>query len=234
VFEQIWNYKIQLAPIFLAFVIFEIPTLIRKWKKMYYVPIYFALFPLDELNKEIAIYFGEEYETHKGADYTSEQAEKVRKKIIQISMISLFLAAVVTPLIAGFISSLFLSRDLLAPFLVFLVAVKAKRIVDSLIGLRGESIGTKKNTALIATTYVTYLGTAVEMFRTAYNYGQPFAAAHNWGGLASDLSTLIFGKVIVGGIIMAVMGSVVTSLILDRKLREQIIKENSKSSSPAS
>jgi hypothetical protein len=56
VIEEIWNYKIQIIPIILGILIVEFPNWIRKLKKLYYVPIYFSIFPLRELNQELSYY----------------------------------------------------------------------------------------------------------------------------------------------------------------------------------
>jgi len=56
VIEEIWNYKIQIIPIILGILIVEFPNWIRKLKKLYYVPIYFSILSLRELNQELSYY----------------------------------------------------------------------------------------------------------------------------------------------------------------------------------
>jgi len=38
--DQIWQYKIQFVPVILTLLIYEIPAIIRRTRKLFYVPIY--------------------------------------------------------------------------------------------------------------------------------------------------------------------------------------------------
>ena len=78
--NNIWELKVQLIPIILAFLIFEIPTLIQRLKKLCYVPIYFSVFPFTQLNYNLSTYLAEDYS---GEDLSDPEAEEFRKKLIR-------------------------------------------------------------------------------------------------------------------------------------------------------
>src|SRR3990172_9307093 len=108
--EEIWHTQIQLAPVLLSIFLFELPAIIRRWKKLFYVPIYFSVFPLRELNQDLSTYLVEDEFIGLGERLSEKEAEKLRRKIILVSIVSMAIAALLTPLVVGFISAFYMDN----------------------------------------------------------------------------------------------------------------------------
>lgn len=217
----IWNYDVQVLPVLLALLLFEIPNWIRRSTGFFYVPIYFPIFPLRELNRDLALYLKEDYWL--GEDQSDEEAEGLRRRLILRSIGSIALAAVAIPALAGFLGSFFLTRETLAQFLVVLVAYKLVGITRAIRDFHQHARGSARNRLLLSVIYFLYLGVMVQMVRAAYLWAAPFVARGEWAGLASAVSDLIFGKAIAQGIILAALTAVFVSLLADRKVRQENI-----------
>jgi len=149
----IWNYKVQIIPVILALAVFEIPNVIRRLKRFYYVPIYFSVFPFRELNADLSVYLGEDYFVGQGAELSEGKAEELRKRLILISVISMVVAAVLTPLVTGFIGAFFLTPDTLVQFLVVLVVYKIIGLVKSVLAFHQHAIATTRNRLFLGLIY---------------------------------------------------------------------------------
>jgi len=224
--EQIWQYRIQLLPVLLTLLIFEIPAIIRRMKKLYYVPIYFSIYPLREINQNLSVYLAEDYFICTGCDLPEDQAEKLRKRIIYTSIISASLDAVVIPLAIGFLTAFYLPPHVFTQFLIVLLIYKALTITNSLKNFHYHSIGSKRNIALLIIVYIVYIGVVIEMLRTSYSWTKPFVLAGNWTGLWSALTAFIFGKVIAEGLVLAVVVALFANYIADREIRKKNVSRN--------
>jgi hypothetical protein len=224
--EQIWGYKIQLLPVILTLLIYEIPAIIRKMKKLYYVPIYFSIYPLREINQNLSIYLAEDYFICTGCDLSDEEAEKLRKKIIYTSTISASLDAVVIPLLIGFITAFYLPTNVFTQFLVVLFIYKAVTITSSLKNFHYHSIASRRNIALLIMVCIVYIGVVIEMLRTSYSWTKPFVLVGNWAGLWLSLTAFIFGKVIAEGLVFAVVVAIFAKYIADREIRKKNVSKN--------
>lgn len=114
--EDIWFARIQLLPVLLTILLFELPAVIRRWKKLLYVPIYFPAFPLREINQDLSTYLAEDEFYGEGERLTEQQAETLRRKIIRVSIISMGISALLTPLAVGFVSAFYLSNEVFFSF----------------------------------------------------------------------------------------------------------------------
>jgi hypothetical protein len=110
-----WNLQIHVFPVVVVLLVCEAIAIFRHFKSLAYVPIYFSVFPFRELNRDLSLYLGDDYFTG-GDDLSPAQTESLRKRIILTGLISLTVAAVVTPAISGFVAAFVMrSSDFAAP-----------------------------------------------------------------------------------------------------------------------
>jgi len=219
--KEIWEFEIQVLPIIVALLVFEIPAAIRKLKRLYYVPIYFSLFPFSVLNEDLSIYLGEDDFYDTSERMSEKELESLRRKIITISIISMAIGAVLTPLFTEFVGAFFLTHETLLQFVFVLIAVKSIAIYKSLVGFKYHALSSRRNQVLLGFIYICYLGVVVEMIRSAYWWAFPYVETSRWRDLLSDLSSLVFGKVIVQGLVFTLLVALFVSFIADRKLRQE-------------
>ena len=232
IIDDIWNFKIQLIPLIFSILIplifsiliVEIPNWIRKIKKLYYVPIYFSIFPLRELNQELSYYLGEDYFLGTGADLTEIELKNLKRKIIVDSIISTMISAILIPSIAGFIFSFVLNKDLLIQSLFLVFIYKLIMVSMAIWNFKDHAIGTKKNIILLIVIYISYIGVFIQMIRSSYNWAHPFIEKENWLGMANGLAELIFNKGIAQGLILAAVTAIVVSFFTDKDIRNENLK----------
>ncbi|MHB9074319.1 MAG: hypothetical protein ACYC6G_12420 [Desulfobaccales bacterium] len=224
--NDIWNWKIQVIPILLSILLFEAPAIIRRWKKLFYVPIYFSVFPLRELNQDLSTYLVEDKDIRLGEQLTTEQAEKLRKKIILVSIISMVIGALFTPLIVGFSSAFFMGKDVFIQFIFILLIYKVILLSKSMYQFHLYIIGSFRNLLFLGFIYFCYLGVVFEVLRKSFKWTFPYVQAGNWGGLLSDLSALVFGKALIGILILSLITAIFVSLITNREIRARAISRD--------
>jgi hypothetical protein len=224
--SELWSWKIQILPILLTVLLFESPAIIRRWKKLFYVPIYFSVFPLKELNQDLATYLIEDDMIGLGERLTPDQVEKLRKKIIVLSVVSMTIGALFAPLLTGFISAFYMTKEIFIQFMVIFILYKAIFLVKSIVQFHHHAIGTVRNRVILSAIYVSYLGVIFEIMRSTFNWTAPYVQSGSWSNLFSDLSTLIFGKAILGILILGLLTAVFVSWITDRELRERVISRD--------
>jgi hypothetical protein len=223
--ETIWAFKIQVLPVLIALLIYEIPALIRRAKKLFYVPIYFSVYPLREINQDLSVYLAEDFFFGEGGELSEDQAESLRRKIIFTSVVSASFDAIVTPLVVGFVVALFLAPVLFKQFLVVLIIYKIIAITASIRNFHRHTIATRRNFGLLVLIYACYLGVVYQMLVTSYNWAYPFVLASDWAGLWSSLSGILFGKIIAQGLIFTTIVAIFAHYITDRKIREKNVSE---------
>lgn len=222
--EEIWNFEIQIIPIILAILIVELPNWIRKLKRLYYVPIYFSIFPLRELNEELSYYLGEDYFIGLGAELSEIELKKLKKKIIIDSILSTLISAVLIPSIAGFIFAFIFSKEILIQSLLFIFIYKLVIISMAVWDFRYHAIATRKNIFLLILIYIGYIGVFIQMIRTSYNWAIPYIVIENWSGMANGLAELIFNKGIAQGLILTAVTAFIVALFTDKEVRNENLR----------
>jgi hypothetical protein len=224
--QDIWSWKIQLLPILLSILLFELPAIIRRWKKLYYVPIYFSIFPLREINQDLSIYLVEDDFIGTGERLTDDQAEKLRKKIILVSILSMAIGALLTPLMVGFVSGFYMSKEVFIQYVVILLIYKIVFLSKSIYQFHLYAVGSVKNRIFLGFIYFCYLGVVFEVLRTSFYWTLPYVHSKEWVNFFSDLSSLVFGKALVGILILSLLTAVFVSLITDREIRSRAISRD--------
>ena len=229
-FAQIWETKIQILPVVCALFLCEAPGVIRHLKKLYYVPIYFAIFPLRELNRDLAAYFGDDWFYGSGNALSPNELEALEKRINRTAIISIAITVVVTPSVAGFLSAFFMPANAFAGFCLLFILFKLAGLIRAAIGFKNYAVANKKTMALFWLIYVVYFGCFLTVFETAYDWASPFISVGNWSGLWRELRALIFIKIAIVGFIAALVAAIATNAITDRKLRDQLRSKKQKTS----
>lgn len=220
--HHLWNLEIQLIPVILALLLIEIPGIIRRFKKIFYVPIYFSIFPFRELNKDLSKYLADDWFFGEGAHLSQQELDELQKKIIRTSIISMTISVVITPAIAGFASSFFLPTPSFLGLFILFVAYKLIGLVQSAITFGEHAVATKKNLLIYCIIYFVYFGCFITIFEISYDWARPYVEAGDLAGLWKEVRILVFGQIIVLGLIVALVAGVATSLITERRLRQQI------------
>lgn len=224
ILESIWNFKIQILPALLILLLSELPNLIRRLKKFYYVPIYFSVFPLRELNSNLSIYLGEDYFTgYTSSNLTNTEKGKLKKKILIDTVISIFLSAIIIPTVVGFISAFFLDKELLLQSLVLVFLYKLVGIIRAIIGFKKHAISSKKNIFLLTLIYIGYLGVFFQLLYNVFDWTRPLTSTGNYKELFVLLSNLIFNKVIAQGLILTALAAFFGDLITKKSIDEENI-----------
>jgi hypothetical protein len=224
--EQMWQYKIQIVPVLIFLVLFELPAFIRRLKKTFYVPIYFSVYPLRQINQDLSTYLGEDDFYDEGWRLDPAQAEALRRKIIFTSVVSAAIDALAVPLAVGLVAAFLLEQSVFFQFVTVLVIYKAISIIISLRNSHLHILDSKWKNALLAIIYVAYIGIIVEMLRTSYFWALPFVSASDWTGLLSSFSAFVFGETLAQGLVFAFLVAIFSNFIADRRIREQNVSHD--------
>ncbi len=219
---KLWELQIQIFPVVCSLIICELPGIIRNLKKLYYVPIYFSMFPLRELNRDLSIYLGEDYFYGEGSGLSDTKLDALRKRILLTSLISLAASVIVTPAIAGFMSAFFLRSIDFAGFCILFIAYKLIGLVRAAMGFKTHAVSNAKTMTWFWLIYIVYFGCFLTVFESTYDWASPFVNTSDWIGLWKAFRGVIFLKIVVSGFIVALIGTAATSIFTDRKLRTQI------------
>jgi MFS family permease len=166
----------------------------------------------------LSTYLGEDF-LGKKRILSKEGAERIRKRIILMSVISMAIGALLTPLLVGFISAFYMPRDTFFQFVGILLVGKAVLLTKSVRSFHHHAIGTPRNRVFLILIYVTYLGVVFEVLRQTYAWTLSYVAQRQWLQLASDVSALVFGRAMAGVLLLGLLNAIFVSLITDRRLR---------------
>lgn len=222
---RLWNLEVQLFPVVCALLLCEIPGIIRHFHRLAYVPIYFSLFPMRELNRDLSTYLGDDWFYGEGADLSDTKLESLRKRIFLISLISLAGSVILVPAIAGFLSSFFMRPSDFTGFCVLFVAYKMIGLTRAAIGFKDHAVSNKKTMTWFWLVYLVYFGCTLTVFEASYDWATPFVAKGDWSGLWKAVRGLLFLKILVLGFVVALVAAAAASVFTERRLREQIIRD---------
>ncbi|MGE0280037.1 MAG: hypothetical protein AB7P20_05415 [Rhizobiaceae bacterium] len=167
--DAMWQYKFSLLPVFSAYFVFEISTIIRRLARIAYTPIYFVFFPLGHADSLYAQYFNEDDFYGIGETQTREEKNYLRKKIVSISIFSMIFATVINPALAGVFSAIFLSNSEFQEFFWFLALVKLSMISISLYRARSISfVAVSSSFFWLCLIYVAYFVLILRVVDVSY------------------------------------------------------------------
>ena len=222
----VWRFEVQVAPVLLTILLFESVAIIRKLKKLYYVPIYFSVFPLREINQDLSKFLADDYFIGEGERLTDRELELVRKKIIFVSVISMFVSSILTPLFVGFLAAFYSTREIFVESVAVLLIFKTITLLFSIRNFHYHAVASRRNVAILASIYFLYIGVIYQMLLFSFEWAIPFVEGERWSELLSELGNLFFGKVVAQGIILALVVGVFTNLVADREVRIKNLDED--------
>lgn len=226
---NIWNFQIQIVQVGLAMIVYELPALVRRLRTLYYVPVYFGVFPFRALNKPLSEYFGEGV-AGRGENLSNDKADLLRRYVVRKSTLSMAIDALAVPLVIGFLLAFFINPDVFRQFLICLLVYKLLTIAFSIKNFHFHIIGTVRNHFLVTFIYLLYISVVYKMVSQSYNWAHPMIESEQYGDLVSKLTGLFLHHVVVQWIIVATISAIVVGFITDRELREETI---TKVSSPS-
>ncbi|KQO81186.1 hypothetical protein [Rhizobium sp. Leaf262] len=204
IFDLIWNYKFSFAPVIATYAIFEISTIIRRLTRIAYTPIYFTFFPLGHADELYSQYFNEDY-FYEGFNQTPKEKNRVRKKIISISVFSMVFSTVLNPILAALFAAVFLDKSQFIEFFWFLAIVKFLLISKSLYSTRHISfVGNSSSFPWLALIYVIYFVAILRIVDTAYEWA---AAQVTTNGVKEMLLNAVDFVIINFGIYIIMAGA---------------------------
>lgn len=136
IWNLIWNFEYALVPCAIAYLIFDVPIVIRRLTRRFYAPIYFAFFPFGFSDELYARYFDEDEYYLFGGPYQKSERQNARIRIIWASVLSLTLTMAVSPFLSALFAYFFLSEVQFGQFFWTLAAIKAALLFMSLYDLR--------------------------------------------------------------------------------------------------
>jgi hypothetical protein len=220
-FENVWGWRVQVVPVLILYCVFEGFTALRRLRKFYYIPMYFTVVPLYEVNDDLATYLGEDSMVLAGRDLTAAQADRLRRRIMLRAVISMIIAAVLTPLIVGLIAVFVASPEAFGQFLIILGTLRAWALIRAWLQFRELAPDSPRNHALLGAVYVAYLIVLLYLCREAYVWATPYARTHDYAGLLSALADLLIKRVLINGLIMGVLAGLLGNGLADRELRRR-------------
>lgn len=210
-----WSYKFSLLPVLSVYLVFEISTIIRRWARLAYTPIYFMFFPLGHADSLYSYYFNED-DLYIGVGQTPREKNRTRRRIISISVFSMVFATVFNPAIAGLFAAKFLTASQFQEFFWTLAISKSIMIAFSLYRTRHISF-VNKSGALpwLFLIYCVYLILICRIVDVSFIWGvQSFASSGLAGTVLQIVDFLIFDFVIYI-IFVAMIGGAISYWMTD-------------------
>jgi hypothetical protein len=218
-----WNWQVQIVPVLLGFVIAEAPMWVRRLTKSFYVPVY-APFLLESLNKDLAIYYGEDF-LGNATELDERALRRIKRHLVTIAFVSMLLSAVIQPLYYGATLAFILSAAQFTQFLIAMAVYRAIRCYWSYRDFGAHSIATRASQGLIALIYLMYVGAVTQLASNANRWAQPYALNRDWGGLFGALSELLFVKGAALGVAVAFASAFFSKLVADPDLRQDQLEK---------
>ena len=215
-FQGAWNFQYALLPCLTAYLIFDFPIIIRRFTRKVYVPIYFAFFPTGYSDELLAKYFDEDYFGQLGEPLAPSKMKSARLKIIAVSMASLTLTMSISPLIAGYCGSVFLSESQFTQFLWTLGIIKAILLLWSLYDLRfGFRIHKRVPPLTLTIIYICYWAALLYFTVSAKDWVDTKYAVGGTVAVIQGVLDFLIWEIGVGIVFVAVAGAVIGWWITD-------------------
>lgn len=156
-FWTAWSFEYALVPCIIAYIIFDLPIIVRRITRRIYVPIYFAFIPAGYSDELLAKYFDEDQFWMVGGPYPEGKMKSARLKIIAISVGSLALTMTLSPLAAGLFGTYALTPEQFSQFIWTLTVAKALLLCWAYYDLRYSfKIAERVPLSWLVASYVTY------------------------------------------------------------------------------
>jgi hypothetical protein len=215
IINAVWGYKLSIVPILTVYLVFELSTLIRRYMRIAYTPIYFMFFPLGHADSLYSYYFNED-DLYIGASQTPAEKRKLRKKIISVSVFSMVFSTVFNPAIAGIFAAYILTEAEFTEFMWFLVALKSILISFSLYNVRRISFVEKSGSfPWLALMYTLYIILIARIVSYSYTWGIETIAKVGSSGLLFAIVDFIIFDVLIYIVFVALGGAAISYWMTD-------------------
>jgi hypothetical protein len=225
----VWSFELRIAPVLVAWGICLGVDWIRKYRGLYYIPMYFP-FLMPELNANLALYLGDDFldevREPEGFDPTV-----LRRKILLVSLMSVAISVLVQPALLAVVFAFFVPRLEFWAFVATFLVYRCVRAVLAFRDFKEHAIATKWNKRLLATIYVLFVPAVAAVYIKVYSVVEPLVSAGSWAELAVTLADAVFWQAIVLLIIFAGLVALFSQMITDTSLRRDQIECLSKTSS---
>ncbi len=190
--KALWGAEYPIFPILLVFSVTELPLFLRKLWISYYVPMYFALVPLNRINTAVGEYFG------RGAYYDELHPENSIRKARIGALTGLFVMACLSPVVAGAFAGLLYPRKVIWGVVIVFIFIKADRAFRAYSDFREEwYVATKQGKRIWIFIYVLYGVTFVFAITAGYDWSSQIAAEGDYTRIFPSLRSLFFALIAV-------------------------------------
>lgn len=213
--EQIWSFKLSLAPVLFIYLVFEISSIVRRFMRIAYTPIYFMFFPLGHADSLYSYYFNDDV-LYIGASQTAQEKKALRRKIISVSVFSMVFSTVLNPALAGIVAALLLTSAEFNQFFWFLIVVKSILIAISLYNARHIAFVERSGAyPWVVATYGFYLLIIARVVESSYAWGVVQVSEVGAAGLLVSIADFIAIDVLVYVVFTAFVGAAISYWMTD-------------------
>lgn len=205
--QELWMVEAQILPVVTIMLLIELPGLLRNCLGLPYVPVYFALFPFNILNKDLSIYLGTDSFYGPVEPLTEAETKERWHEILRKAGLSLVIALGAIPLFGGALAAFMLPPSSFAGFCMVFLAYKAIGIIRSAkdFGTHGEV--SLASMSLYIATYTAYFIVFLWLFYKAYVWFEGYVSDHDWAGLSSGLLDLIIVDFVLSVLLIGGLGT---------------------------
>ena len=221
---DLWGFSVQLVPMLLALIIIELPNYIRQMKRLYYVPIYFSIYPLRELNGDLSWFLDEDYNYYRERDKSEAEISVIKRRIQITSVISIAISAVAIPALAGFLFAFIFDRPLITQFTIVAGLYYLWKCVSAIKNFKFYAVASRKNTILLALVYFGNIGVFLTMVNKTFSWTFNFVESNNWSGLFYSLADLVFSQAIASAIILAGVTAVIIEYFTKERIKDEDVQ----------
>ncbi|WP_156951086.1 hypothetical protein [Saccharibacillus sacchari] len=214
IFLIIWNFTIKPIPIILALLIYFIPLYWMKYKRDIYTPIYFAVYPLANLNISLSQYLGESIVD----DYIDDEVVEREKKIIRIkSMLFSIFYVMILPFILALIWTFFLDNNqfLLATLILF--GIILFKFIKSITHFRDFVMSSRRGILIFFYTVVSFAFFYI-LYRT-HLWVSPLIENKEYESIITTIGDFLILNVILTFLIIGIAIPITISLVFDNRVR---------------
>ena len=207
--EDAWAFEYALLPCLVAYIVFDLPIIIRRITRKIYVPIYFAFFPASYSDELLAKYFDEDDWYMVGGPFPQEEMGAARMKILTIAVLSLALTMTVSPLLTGLFSHYFLDASQFKQFVWTLGVVKAILLAWAVYDMKYTfNVSDRVPIGTLVAIYSAYWIALIYFTLRARSWVSEKAAAGGLENVISSVADFVIFDVGVGVLFYSVLGGI--------------------------
>jgi len=204
-----------------AALLYELVVRVRKFLDVAYVPIYFSFLPLEVLNRDLSLYLGDDFflGPGEGEKPNPAEAKRLKRRIVRLGAAAAAVSSVILPGVTGFSAAFYMPRVGLWPALAFILLRQGFLMATSIRDFYSHAlIADPKTISHLRIVYFLYLSAILYVFHTSYAWTRPYVEKGDFSGLAGNVIALLIGKVLVIGILVALVAQVFLASLTDRHI----------------